>query len=87
VLDLEKMTAETTFHDLSVDSLDYVEWLVEAEERFGVVIPDGTAERMRTVGDYLEYIRISIGGAKPPEGWSPRSSGRTHPMWDRQVDD
>jgi acyl carrier protein len=85
-LDLTKITTETRFIDLSVDSLDYVEWVIEAEERFGVVIPDQDAERLMTVGDYLGYIRLSMGGAKPSGGWSPRSSGGSDPMWDRQLD-
>jgi acyl carrier protein len=85
-LDLGTITAETKFTDFLADSLDYVEWLVEAEEHFGVVIPDRDAERMTTVGDFLGYIRLCQGAAKPPGGWSPRSSGSSDPMWDRQVD-
>lgn len=85
-LDLTKLTAETTFRDISTDSLDDVEWLIEAEERFGVVIPDADAARMKTVGDYLRYIRLCIGGDTPSAGWSARPSERSDPMWDRQVD-
>lgn len=86
VLNLEKITAETRFDDFSADSLDDVEWVIEAEERFGVIIPDRDAERIRTVGDYLGYIRANMGDGKSPGGWSPRPSGGSDPMWDRQVD-
>ena len=86
VQEIEKTTTETKFHDLSVDSLDYVEWVIEAEEQFGVVIPDADAEWFRTVGGFLGYIRDSIGGIKLPEGSLPRSSRDSDPMWDRQVD-
>jgi acyl carrier protein len=85
-LDLGKITAETRFLDLSADSLDYVEWVIEAEEQFGVVIPDATAERMMTVGDFLGYIRANTGGGKLPGKWSPPSSRGSDAMWDRQVD-
>jgi acyl carrier protein len=83
-LDLGKITAETTFLDLSTDSLDYVEWLIEAEQQYGIVIPDQDAERLRTVGDYLGYIRF--GARKPLEQWPQRISGTSDPMWDHQVD-
>ena len=52
------ITPETTFHELSVESLDYVQWLLEAEGQFAVTIPDREAERMRSVGDYLRFIRL-----------------------------
>ena len=58
----------------------------EAEEYFGVVITDRDAERMTAVGDYLGYIRLSLGKTKPSAGSSPQSSWSKDPMWDRQVD-
>ncbi|WP_370248211.1 acyl carrier protein [Nocardioides sp.] len=42
--------------DLDVDSLSMVEVVVEAEERFGVTIPDGEVKNLRTVGDAVAYI-------------------------------
>jgi acyl carrier protein len=72
---------ETTFHELSVESLDYVQWLLEAEKQFGVTIPDRDAERIKTVGDYLRYIRLQ-GKAK---GMEP-SPGMRDPLWDRRID-
>jgi acyl carrier protein len=75
------ITAETTFLELSVESLDYVEWVIEAEEQFGVTIPDREAEGMRTVGDYLRYLRFR-GKAKGrgPAPW------RQDPLWDERLD-
>jgi acyl carrier protein len=61
VLGLEKITAETTFDDLGADSLDDVEWAIEAEERFGAVVSDAAAQRMRTVGD-LPRIHSALHG-------------------------
>jgi acyl carrier protein len=85
-LDLGTITTEMRFTDFLADSLDYVEWLVEAEEHFGVAIPDRDAERMTTVGDYLGYIRSNMADGKLPGGWSPRPSEGSDPMWDRLLD-
>jgi acyl carrier protein len=83
-LDLGKLTADTRFLDLMADWLDYVHWVIEAEQQYGVIIPDQDAERLQTVGDYLGYIRFGAG--KPFEQWPQRTSGTSDPMWDQQVD-
>ncbi|WP_435771741.1 acyl carrier protein [Nocardioides sp. SYSU DS0651] len=42
--------------DLDVDSLSMVEVVVEAEEKFGVTIPDDEVKNLKTVGDAVSYI-------------------------------
>jgi acyl carrier protein len=42
--------------DLDVDSLSMVEVVVEAEEKFGVTIPDDQVKNLKTVGDAVSYI-------------------------------
>ena len=42
--------------DLDVDSLSMVEVVVEAEEKFGVTIPDDDVKNLKTVGDAVSYI-------------------------------
>jgi len=42
--------------DLKADSLDLVELIMSIEEEFGVEIPDEEAEKMKTVGDALQYL-------------------------------
>lgn len=42
--------------DLKADSLDLVELIMSIEEEFGVEIPDEDAEKMKTVGDALQYL-------------------------------
>ncbi len=42
--------------DLSLDSLDLVELMMELEEQFGVTIPDEAAENFTTVADVIRYI-------------------------------
>ena len=51
------LNANTTFHELGVESLDYVDWLLEAQNQFDVIIPNHEAQKMRSVGDYLRHIR------------------------------
>ena len=43
--------------DLGADSLDTVELVMALEEEFGFEISDEDAERMRTVGDILNYLK------------------------------
>jgi acyl carrier protein len=57
-VDEEQVTLEASFtEDLGADSLDLVELTLALEERFGVEIPDEVAEKLKTVGDALEYLR------------------------------
>lgn len=43
--------------DLNADSLDLVELIMSLEEEFGIEISEEDAEKIRTVGDAIEYIR------------------------------
>jgi acyl carrier protein len=43
--------------DLGADSLDIVELVMAMEEEFGFEIPDDQAEKIRTVGDAVTYLR------------------------------
>lgn len=53
----EQITLETSFTtDLSADSLDIVELVMEIEDEFGISIPDEEAENIKTVGDAVRYI-------------------------------
>lgn len=42
--------------DLGVDSLEMVEIIYAAEDKFGVQIPDEDAKNLRTVGDAVAFI-------------------------------
>lgn len=53
----EKLTRETLFiNDLSADSLDLVELVMELEDEFGLSIPDEEAEKIQTIQDAVKYI-------------------------------
>jgi acyl carrier protein len=42
--------------DLSADSLDLTELIMTFEERFGFEISEEDAEKLKTVGDVVQYI-------------------------------
>jgi len=53
----EKLTNEASFmEDLGADSLDTVELVMAFEKEFDLDIPDEEAEKLRTVGDALNYL-------------------------------
>jgi len=53
----EDVAREKSFvEDLKADSLDVVELVMRFEDTFGVTIPDEDYEKIRTVGDAIEYI-------------------------------
>ena len=56
-VDEVKVTQETSFEELNADSLDIVELIMALEEAFDLDIPDEQAEKIRTVGDAVSYIK------------------------------
>ncbi len=54
----DKVTETASFiDDLGADSLDTVELVMAFEEEFGADIPDEDAEKLKTVGDVLNYLK------------------------------
>lgn len=57
-IDESQVTPEVSFvEDLNADSLDLTELIMTFEERFRTDIPDEDAEKIRTVGDAINYIK------------------------------
>src|SRR5437588_10166981 len=53
----EQVTRNTSFiEDVGADSLDIVELVMELEEEFEITIPDEQAEKIKTVGEAIDYI-------------------------------
>ncbi|HEY1970187.1 MAG TPA: acyl carrier protein [Pseudonocardia sp.] len=56
-VDASEVTSEKSFvDDLDIDSLSMVEIAVQAEDKFGVKIPDDQLAELKTVGDAVDYI-------------------------------
>lgn len=69
----DQITRSTSFiDDLQADSLDTVELVMEFEEAFDVQIPDTATEKIRTVGDVIDYIKKELAhkneGSKEGQG-------------------
>jgi acyl carrier protein len=55
--DEDDVTEDAAFvDDLGADSLDIVELVMALEEEFGVSIPDEQAEKIKSVGDAIDFI-------------------------------
>ena len=53
----EKITDKTDFKsDLDADSIDLVEFILQLEDEFGAEISDEDAEKIKTVGDAVNYV-------------------------------
>jgi acyl carrier protein len=56
-VDADDVTIDKSFvDDLDIDSLSMVEIAVQAEDKFGVKIPDDELANLKTVGDAVDYI-------------------------------
>jgi acyl carrier protein len=57
-VDREDVTLPKSFvEDLNADSLDLTELIMTLEERFGCEISEEEAEKLKTVGDVVNYIK------------------------------
>lgn len=57
-VDADAVKPEATFiEDLGADSLDIVELVMTMEEEFDLEIPDEDAEKIKTVGDVVSYVK------------------------------
>ncbi len=54
---VEKITANSTFEELAIDSLDATNLLFVLEEEFGVAIPDAEARSIRDVRSAVEQVQ------------------------------
>jgi acyl carrier protein len=58
----DQVTRATSFQeDIGADSLDIVELVMELEEEFEITIPDEEAEKIKTVGEAIDYIEKELG--------------------------
>jgi acyl carrier protein len=52
----EKITADSTFEELGIDSLDGINILFAVENEFNINIPDDAAQNIRSVRDVVDGI-------------------------------
>lgn len=58
----DKVTPDARFNeDLEADSLDLVELIMEFEEKFGQAISDEDAQKIKTVGQAVDYVKTHMG--------------------------
>jgi acyl carrier protein len=56
-VDESQITLEANFiEDLGADSLDTVELVMKFEEEFKITIPDEDQDKLRTVGQAIDYL-------------------------------
>ena len=56
-VEADQVKPEAQFvNDLGADSLDTVELIMALEEEFDIEIPDEKAEKIKTVGEAIDYI-------------------------------
>ncbi len=56
-VEADQVKPEAQFvNDLGADSLDTVELIMALEDEFKIDIPDEKAEKIKTVGEAIEYI-------------------------------
>jgi acyl carrier protein len=57
-VEMDKLSETASFmEDLGADSLDTVELVMAFEKEFDIEIPDDEAEKLRTVGDAMTFLR------------------------------
>jgi acyl carrier protein len=57
-VDKGELSRNTSFvNDLNADSLDTVELVMELEDEFDLTIPDEEAEKLKTIGEAIDYIK------------------------------
>lgn len=59
----EGITADSTFEELKIDSLDGINIVFAVENEFNVNIPDDAARSIRTVRDVAEGVEKLLAGA------------------------
>lgn len=64
-LPAESISADATFEELKIDSLDGVNIVFALEEKYNLTIPDDVAREMKSVRQVIEALRTQLGSASP----------------------
>ncbi|HIT73131.1 acyl carrier protein [Tyzzerella sp. An114] len=55
-----ELNEETSFADLGADSLDLFQIISALEEEFDVEFENDDAEKIKTVGDAIEFLKAAV---------------------------
>lgn len=66
-LEPEKITVDSTFEELGIDSLDGINILFALETEFDISIPDDAAQSIRTVREMVEGVAKLVAEKDTPE--------------------
>ena len=56
-IDADSITLDSSFgEDLNIDSIDLVELIMQLEEEYDMEFDDDQAEKLKTVGDVVNYL-------------------------------
>ena len=64
---------ESNLRDLGADSLDDIEMIMEFEEEFQIDISDDAADKIKKVGDIVDYLEETLGPYPPQTPEPPRT--------------
>ena len=59
-IEKDKIKEDTLFEDLGADSLDVFQIITELEEIYEMEFDTDEADKIKTVGDAVEYIKASL---------------------------
>ena len=67
---IEKVTVDSTFQELGIDSMDGVNILFALENEFNITIPDEAAKQIRSVREMMEGVEKLVAGGGTAEATS-----------------
>ncbi|TFG39106.1 MAG: acyl carrier protein, partial [Candidatus Aminicenantes bacterium] len=53
---------------LDMDSMDFINFVVELDERLGVSVPESEYGQLQSVEDSVEYLEHAVAGGQPAGG-------------------
>lgn len=60
--DVKSGGGDTTFDDLGLDSLAFIEIQLEMDQRYGIEVSEDDAQQIHTLDDAIEYVNARLAG-------------------------
>ena len=58
----KEVSRTSTWEEMGLDSLDVAEFTMDVEKELDVTIPDSEANKLKTLGDAIDYVEKQKGG-------------------------